>query len=241
MAAARAAVEVLSGAVADSDRAPTGVTEGEVGSPSVDGAVVTEVLVEATRAAQRATLDTVEHANADDLNPPSTTFVAAVARRLEGAPASPDSTGAEIAVSVAWLGDSRAYWFDGDSARLLTEDHEIAGALTRWLGADAGVGEPDVVHHRFPALESSSNSMLMVCSDGLWRYFAPEVGEPAASLLDRLGGEGLAGVDLAEALVGFANGNGGHDNVTVGLWPAASPASAGPTPNEPDQGEEATP
>lgn len=245
MAAARAAVKVLSAAVTDYDRARAGVTEGEVVSPSGDGAVATEVLVEATRAAQRATLDTAEHAQADDLNPPSTTFVAAVARRLDVLPESHDptegSTGAGIGVSVAWLGDSRAYWFDGESARLLTEDHEIAGALTRWLGPDAGAGEPDVVHRRFPAVESSSNSMLMVCSDGLWRYFAPEVGESPASLLNRLGREGLAGVDLAEALVGFANGNGGHDNVTVGLWPAATPASPGRTQNEPDQGEEATP
>ena len=143
-------------------------------------------------------------------------------------------------MSVAWLGDSRAYWLDEAVALLLTEDHEIAGALTRWLGPDAAADEPDVAHYRFPPEESSSIRTLLVCSDGLWRYFAPEIGEPAEILVARLGagGEGKAGLELAEALVAFANDGGGHDNISVGLWSDPADRSSG---GETEHGEETGP
>lgn len=214
LAAAHAAVAALEAKVVDA-------------APSGDGAVDDDDLFEIVSVAQTAAVEAADDAHAESHNPPSTTFVLAAARiRNDG----------EVAVSVAWLGDSRAYWIDDGRAKLLTEDHEIAGALTRWLGPDAGVYTPDVAHYRFPTLESSSNPMLMVCSDGLWRYFSPEVGEPAESLLDRFQGEGLAGIDLAEALVAFANESGGHDNISVGLWPSTAESKSEPVK---DQEEEA--
>ena len=68
----------------------------------------------------------------------STTIVAAVAE--------PGPT--DVRISVAWMGDSRAYWVEPDAATVLTEDHEIGGRLLRWIGAD-GDGQPaEVVQHQ---------------------------------------------------------------------------------------------
>ncbi len=196
------------------------------------GAVDEDTMLAAVAAAQAATLEAAETADADEHNPPSTTFVAAVAR-FDGE--TDDGENEVVDVSVAWLGDSRAYWVD-DEAQLLTEDHEIASALTRWLGPDAGIFQPDVAHYRFSRAtpdqhNGGSSGTLVVCSDGLWRYFDTEIGEPIESLLERF--RGLPGVDLAEALVGFANERGGHDNISVGLWPVAMPEAAS-TIQEPD-------
>ncbi len=92
--------------------------------------------------------------------------------------------------------------------------------MSRWIGADA----PDPVPETASSVGSHSGRLL-VCSDGLWRY-APEPGEMAA-LIERLIGEGVQ--DLAEALVSFANESGGHDNISVALWPAEPSEMKGAT------------
>lgn len=202
--------------------ATEGAEDGAEDTAAQSGAVDDDTMLAAVAAAQAATLEAAETAYADEHNPPSTTFVAAVAR-FDGE--AEDGDDKMVDVSVAWLGDSRAYWVD-DGAQLLTEDHEIASALTRWLGPDAGIFQPDVAHYRFPRStpdqhNGGSSGTLVVCSDGLWRYFDTEIGEPIESLLERF--RGSPGVDLAEALVGFANERGGHDNISVGLWPVTMP------------------
>jgi len=141
-------------------------------------------------------------ANPGDGGPPSSTFVAVVAR--------PTADGAELA--TAWVGDSRAYWVGSDGAsRLSTRDHELAGSLVRWLGADSLDPRPDI---EVSAVAGPGH--LVVCSDGLWRYAA----EPAElrELLRRLSDDGRSGLDLASGLVDHANEQGGHDNITVALW-----------------------
>jgi serine/threonine protein phosphatase PrpC len=128
-------------------------------------------------------------------------------------------------LTVGWVGDSRAYWL-GDAPELLTTDHVAAtappgmldpivvaarpDALTRWLGAD-GEPEPDVV-----TLVAPGPGALLLCSDGLWKYF-PDAGELAAVALPALHAAGPAAA--AAALVAAALDAGGEDNVTVALLP----------------------
>lgn len=175
--------------------------------------VATEVGQSAGDASERAGGDWAGGGVIDDPGPPSSTLVAVVARPL--------ADGARIDLSTAWVGDSRAYWVGPDGGRRLTGgDHEIEGSLTRWLGADSVDPSPDLARETV-----TGPGHLVVCSDGLWRYAA----EPGAmaTLVDRLMGEGRGGLDLAEALVGHANHQGGHDNITVALWSSSASADAG--------------
>ena len=83
--------------------------------------------------------------------------------------------------------------------------------MTRWIGADAPDPVPEVA-----STTGSAGGRLLVCSDGLWRY-AEEPAEMAA-LVERLERQNVP--DIAEALIAFANESGGHDNISVALWPA---------------------
>ncbi|MEM7340156.1 MAG: protein phosphatase 2C domain-containing protein [Actinomycetota bacterium] len=123
-------------------------------------------------------------------------------------------------VMVAWLGDSRAYWLGRNGAVLLTEDHELGGRLVRWIGAD-GDGQPAEVRHRLV----TDDGLLVVCSDGLWRY-APEAGDMAAAVRG-LGGPTAPLDGLGEGLVQLALDGGGHDNISVALWATAASDSRG--------------
>jgi serine/threonine protein phosphatase PrpC len=135
------------------------------------------------------------------------------------------------AVTVCWLGDSRAYWLAAgpDTIRLSTDDslaEELvargemneaealaspqAHVITRWLGADLPEPEPHVV--RF---EPPGPGAVLVCSDGLWNY-RPGAADLAAlalpaALTDPLG--------ASAELVKFALDAGGMDNITVVLVP----------------------
>jgi serine/threonine protein phosphatase PrpC len=135
------------------------------------------------------------------------------------------------AVTVCWLGDSRAYWLSsGSEATRLSTDDSLAEELvargemgeaealaspqahviTRWLGADLAEPGPHVV--RF---EPPGPGVVLVCSDGLWNY-RPEAAGLAqlalpAAFTDPLG--------AAAELVKFALDAGGMDNITVVLVP----------------------
>ena len=181
----------------------------------------------ASHVAVRAAADAVARLTVPMGDLPSSTFVSAV---LQG-----------DAVTVCWLGDSRAYWLAdrASAAEQLTRDDSVAeemvaagllsGAdalasaqshvVTRWIGADASDPAPHVV--RF---EPPGPGAVLLCSDGLWNY-QPELAElvlPAA-IADPLG--------AVRALVGFALEAGGMDNVTAVLarFPARA-ALAGPRP-----------
>lgn len=97
--------------------------------------------------------------------PPSSTIAAAVAV--------PDGDSTEV--TVAWLGDSRVYWIGDCGSRLLTEDHQVRGRLTRWLGSDSPDPRPDLLRY-----ELAGQGRLVACSDGLWRY------SPSSKALGRL-------------------------------------------------------
>jgi len=138
-------------------------------------------------------------------------------------------------ITVAWVGDSRAYWLAGagaaEPARLLTADHSWAAemvaagvldvatamadvrahAITHWLGAD-GEPEPGVV-----TLRPAGAGVLLLCSDGLWNYLPDAEGLAAVALpaIER----GTGSLEAAAALTTVALEAGGRDNVTVVVIP----------------------
>jgi serine/threonine protein phosphatase PrpC len=156
---------------------------------------------------------------ADGPDAPSATFVSALVT-------------AE-AVTVCWLGDSRAYWLDAgepSAAQPLTTDDSLAAKLvsagllseaeamaspqahvvTGWLGADVSDAEPHVSTFVPPG-----PGVVLVCTDGLWNY-EPEAAKLAGRALPTARRDPLA---AAQALTEFALARGGHDNVTVALIP----------------------
>ncbi len=164
-------------------------------------------------AAQAADVAAEGTASAGDDNPPSCTFVAAIAD-------------AEVIVA-AWVGDSRAYWLPdaGPAMQLSVDDswataqiaagipREVAEAdpkahaITKWLGADS----PDVDAATATVIATTAG-WLLVCSDGLWNYCST-----ADDLHKLVAAQPAEPLPLAEALVGWANEQGGHDNITVTL------------------------
>ena len=172
----------------------------------------------ASRAAVRAAADAVARLVVPTGDLPSSTFVSAVLR--------------SDAVTVCWLGDSRAYWLADRSsaAEQLTRDDSVAAEMvadgllsetdalasaqshvvTRWLGADAIDPAPHVV--RF---EPPGPGAVLLCSDGLWNY-QPEPAKLAELALPGAIADPLGSV---RALVGFALEAGGMDNVTAVLAP----------------------
>jgi serine/threonine protein phosphatase PrpC len=126
---------------------------------------------------------------------PSCTFVSAVATKR--------------AITVGWIGDSRAYWIaDGDSRPLTRDDADpVEGALTRWVGADAEQGPPNLV-----VMPAGSPGRLVVCSDGLWNYL-PTAADLSAEMS---GGPPLT---VAADLTAVALRRGGRDNITVVVLP----------------------
>ncbi len=175
-----------------------------------------EALQGATSEANAAAVGTA-HTLGDPPEPPSCTFVAAVV--------------AGSLITVAWCGDSRAYWLpDSGEARQLTTDHSLGTQLlaagesrlqaeadpafhtiTRWLGADSVDHSPELVSQTI-----DTAGWLLVCSDGLWNY-ASAVDEMATLVSDLSSAHGTDPVPLASALVDWANAAGGHDNITAAL------------------------
>lgn len=125
-------------------------------------------------------------------------------------------------VTIAHLGDSRAYVLRAGRLEQLTADHTfvaeqvraglipperaathpLRSRLTKAVGA-AESATPSITEH-----ELLAGDLLLLCSDGLHGMASDE--EIAAAL--------VSDVDRsAKALVALANGNGGKDNVTVAL------------------------
>ena len=155
-----------------------------------------------------------------------------------------------LALAVWWrgrvlagsIGDSRCYWVPREgTARLLTTDDSLAQArielgiarqvaetgsqahaILKWLGPGSGDPEPSL-----QAFDPDGPGWLLVCSDGLWNYASAPHELQAVVRQITTREPALGAWQLAERLVGWANGRGGHDNVTVGVvevTPAARPA-----------------
>jgi serine/threonine protein phosphatase PrpC len=148
------------------------------------------------------------------------------------------------AVTVGWVGDSRAYWIpqrhtDSVPTRLTKDDswlaHTLAAgalsptqaaadrrahAITAWLGDEADQVDPHVV-----TIEPEGPGVIVVCTDGLWNYL-DTVDELSAALpADAL----EAPLDAARRLVEIALHRGGRDNITVAVLPFVSHPAGGPT------------
>lgn len=170
-----------------------------------------EDLVGAYAAAQAAVEAVEGEPQPPDLGWPSCTFLAGVL----------DHTG----VALGTLGDCRAFWLptEGTALTVTVDDswaaekiasgaltpeeayaHPLSHSITRWLGRDADpTWEPRVSRFDFPG-----PGRFLLVSDGLWNYAleGPHVAAAAGS------GPPL---EVARRLVDFANGKGGHDNITV--------------------------
>jgi serine/threonine protein phosphatase PrpC len=131
----------------------------------------------------------------------------------------------ESEVTIAHVGDSRAYlWRDGELVRL-THDHSLVGELvargkiteeqaeahpqrnviTRALGADADV-RVDV-----EVFEARSGDVFLLCSDGLTGMIQEPGVRPFL--------EGMTSLEQAgRDLIAAANDAGGRDNITVILF-----------------------
>jgi serine/threonine protein phosphatase PrpC len=180
---------------------------------------LTEASRDAISAAQEAVAGLAKPGEAAALDPPSATFVSAVLTRE--------------AVTLCWLGDSRAYWLGAGPeavSQRLTRDDSVAGEMvaagllseadalalpqahvvTGWVGADLSSAVPHVT-----TFEPPGPGALLLCSDGLWNY-QPEAAKLAGQALPGALTDPLA---AASALVSFALESGGMDNVTVVLAP----------------------
>jgi len=92
-----------------------------------------------------------------------------------------------------------------------------AHAITRWLGIDA----PDHTPHT-SSLDLTTSGWLLVCSDGLWNYCS-EPHDLSALVQDQADGPSKDPLELAAALVDWANAQGGADNITAALARIARP------------------
>lgn len=203
LAAARAARNALVG------HQPAGL-----GVPASRAAAITAALRAAVEVANEAVLiNTAPNSS----SAASCTFAAAV---LEG----------DLLV-YANVGDSRVYWIaDGDGSQLLSVDDSVAQlridsgvprdeaengpqahAITKWLGRDSSDHSPTT-----GSLTLEAPGWVLVCSDGLWNY-ASEPATLQALVADQAAGPAGEPLALAEALVRWANAQGGKDNISVAL------------------------
>jgi PPM family protein phosphatase len=183
---------------------------------------VTETIQEARRRDSQVLLSAVEAANRRVLqaahSDPSlegmgTTLVAA----LEVDPG----------LSIASVGDSRAYLLDDDGFRVITDDQTWVNEVGRPLGLDEeslrnhpmrhvltmaiGASAPLTVNYYSVPLKSAA--LVMICSDGLH-------GVIEAPILETIMRGGLDGTPLEDAchqLIDAAKDAGGPDNITVVL------------------------
>ncbi len=216
-----------------------------VGTPDAWAAGAARALTSAVAQANEAVAAAVVE---DVPNPPSCTFAAAVVE--------------DDVIVAGNVGDSRVYWLPDaadEPARQLGRDDSFAQeqmaagvprleaetgphahSITRWLGRDA---PDDLTPHL--TMVTATPGWLMVCSDGLWNYCSE------AEALRTLLHDAAARLDdatpttVAQALVDFANEQGGRDNITVALARLAgrgssttteATASAAPVEGDPTDG-----
>jgi len=130
--------------------------------------------------------------------------------------------------TIGWAGDSRAYLLTG-AGKLLTRDDSWVNwvvergdmteaqamrsanshAIVHCLGDPDDPPEPHVV-----TATLSPGERLLLCSDGLWNY-APK---PSALMaLTSVFSAATPAITMCQALVKFANGAGGRDNITAAM------------------------
>jgi serine/threonine protein phosphatase PrpC len=127
-------------------------------------------------------------------------------------------------LTVANVGDSRAYLIRNGRIEQITQDHTFVGEMVRSgvmteeeaqhskrknrLSRSLG-GESDVKVDTFPNIALHTGDRIMLCSDGLTRYATQED-------LIQLASTGSP-IEVVEHLIKFANSQGGADNVSATL------------------------
>jgi PPM family protein phosphatase len=152
-------------------------------------------------------------------------------------------TAAKIAgdeVSLAHVGDSRAYLLRGGELEQLTRDHSLVAELERsgQITAEAAehhpqrsiitraLGpEPDVEVDTY-TIAGRDGDLFLICSDGLTSMISDD---EVSSILR----SGPSLEDAADALVRAANQSGGRDNITVVLFRLGDSGESG-APGEDD-------
>lgn len=151
---------------------------------------------------------------------PETTIVVALVRGKE--------------VTVAWVGDSRAYAINNKYCRLITRDDSwladaveggsmtldeaMADRRSHSITQCLGMLDDDIhIHTRSMTLDP--DTWLLLCTDGLWNY-----ADQLPAMINAVGdaGEDADAFELCEHLVKFANHAGGHDNITVAAYRSAA-------------------
>ena len=170
-----------------------------------------QVLLSAVEAANRCVL---QAAHSDPgLEGMGTTLVAA----LEVAPG----------LSIASVGDSRAYLLDDDGFRVITDDQTWVNEVGRPLGLDEeslrnhpmrhvltmaiGASAPLTVNYYSVPLQS--NALVLICSDGLHGV----IDAPAMERIVRGGRNGTSLEEGCRQLIEAAKKAGGPDNITAVL------------------------
>jgi protein phosphatase len=145
---------------------------------------------------------------------------------------------AAATVTIAHVGDSRAYLYRLGTLEQLTTDHSLVGELvrsgrltedeaavhphrsviTRALGTDADV-EVDTL-----TVDGAPGDLVLLCSDGLSAMVRDD------QILRVLEATGAAPREAAEALISAANAAGGEDNVTVVLFELVDADAEAPPP-----------
>lgn len=126
-------------------------------------------------------------------------------------------------ISIASVGDSRAYLLDDAGFRAVTDDQTWVNEVGRPLGLDEeslrhhpmrhvltmaiGAGAPLTI--KYYSIRLQPSSMLLICSDGLHGV----VENARLESILRAGARGLDGI--ARNLIEAAKANGGPDNITV--------------------------
>ncbi|KKK39611.1 protein phosphatase [Mesobacillus campisalis] len=127
-------------------------------------------------------------------------------------------------VTVANIGDSRAYILNEAGFQQLTEDHSLVNELVR----SGQISREDAEHHprknvllRALGTENTvemdiktiifeDGDMLLLCSDGLTNKVSQEE-------LSRILAQDSTLGEMASEMVGLANQNGGEDNITLAI------------------------
>lgn len=169
----------------------------------------------------------------------------AVRKALCTEEARPGSTAVVVYVeanqaTVAWVGDSRAYWLRNDQILGRTTDHKLvqglvdkgeltveqartsrfSNVLTRSIGGRLQSDAPVKIDVLPGAWALEPGDRVLLCSDGLVDLVDDsEIPDLVRDLSPR---------DAAQQLVDLANRRGGHDNITciVGVWSSAEPRFA---------------
>ncbi len=125
---------------------------------------------------------------------------------------------------IAWVGDSRAYLFDGNSVKQITRDHNpvsemlARGAITteqasnhperNVLSQSLGVSDTITVSPDRIRGEIHKGQQILLCSDGL-------TDELTDDEIEQIMSAGVGPKDQVQALIQGALDSGGRDNVTV--------------------------